>query len=111
MGEQTMIAALKTTLSRTPCEVEYEFTKGEPAYLSGAPENCHPGSDDECDILRVELVKGDSRLDVTDILSDDENDELTQECLEDVASSARDAAEAAAESKWEARMELQEAYD
>lgn len=106
-----MIDTLATTLSRTPCEVEYEFNKGEPAFLTGAPENCHPGTDDECVILRVELVKGGNRLDVTDILSDEENDELTQACLEDVASSIQEAAEDRAERQYEERMELQEAYD
>lgn len=106
-----MIATLKTTLSRTPCEVEYEFNKGEPACISGLPENCHPGSDDECIILRVELVKGDAHLRVEDFLSDEEIDELTQECLEDVAGECEQAAEDRAERQYEARMELQEAYD
>ena len=85
-----MIATLSTFIGETPCDVEFEFVKGEPAYTSGLPENCHPGIDDECSILKVELVKGDNRIDVTDFISEDENKGLIEECLEHVEQSAED---------------------
>lgn len=55
-------------------EVDYTFTKGYPAYLSGLPEDCYPEEPDRIEINSVTLNGNE----IADMLTPAQLDELAE---------------------------------
>jgi hypothetical protein len=61
-------------------EVSYEVRWGSPPILSGPPERCDPGSDDEIEDIRVETIDGKAVADA--LRYDDHPKETMDEILD-----------------------------
>ena len=64
-------------------DCEFEYQAGEPAHLTGLPENCHPGEDEEINPfeLRVHFDKKEAPKDMTFLLDFEDICEDIQEQL------------------------------
>ncbi len=62
--------------------VEYTFRPGYPAYISGPPEDCYEGQDDEVEIETVIVFFGATWMNVTSLLNPETIEYLEQEIIE-----------------------------
>ena len=61
-------------LGEITVEVEYNYTPGEPGFISGPPENCYPPEPEEIEITNVRLVNPESiMLTIAEYLSESDS--------------------------------------
>jgi hypothetical protein len=59
-----------------PCVVEFEFHEGEPASVSGSPDNWHPGYPPNVALLSCRV----GGVDITEMLSNSQQERIEDAC-------------------------------